>query len=371
MKSIVHIITDLNIGGAERALYTLVTSGLEEKFTSSVISLRSDGHYGPLLREFGIPVTSLNINSFSSLMLALPRLKDEIVNRKPDIIQGWMYHANLFALLGSLFMPKYSKVIWNIRLSLEDIKRRKITTRFVVKLGAIFSKQVCAIIYNSNRSLAQHKSYGYICTNQLMIPNGFDVARWIPDNESTKAIRLKYGINADQKIIGFVGRGDDQKDIPNLCSAFSLVQQAVPGVTMLCIGPNVYDYRPRNIPLYGVIFTGAQKDIEKLMPGFDILCLSSRSEGFPNVLGEAMSCAVPCVTTNVGDASEIVGDTGWVVDPADNFALAAALIAALQMDLTEMKVMGNKARERVIQEYGIHNIVSRYVEFYSKIYGVY
>ena len=101
----------------------------------------------------------------------------------------------------------------------------------------------------------------------------------------------------------------------------------------------------------------------------DILCLSSRAEGFPNVIGEAMACGVPCVTTDVGDAKEIVGDTGWVAPPRDFERLAKSLDDALSCSDEELKYRGDKARERVVKYFSMQTARDKYVSIYQSMIG--
>ena len=96
--------------------------------------------------------------------------------------------------------------------------------------------------------------------------------------------------------------------------------------------------------------------------------LSSRAEGFPNVIGEAMACGVPCVTTDVGDAKEIVGDTGWVVPPRD-FKSSKILDDALSCSDKELKYRGYKARERVEKYFSMEATKDKYVSIYQSMIG--
>jgi glycosyltransferase involved in cell wall biosynthesis len=112
------------------------------------------------------------------------------------------------------------------------------------------------------------------------------------------------------------------------------------------------------------IFTGERSDVHRLMQAMDVFCLSSKSEAFPNVLGEAMACAVPCVSTDVGGCREIIGDTGVLVPPSDSRALALGLLALLEKPVEELRSLGRAARERIQARYSL----SRAVEEYSNVY---
>jgi len=100
------------------------------------------------------------------------------------------------------------------------------------------------------------------------------------------------------------------------------------------------------------------------MLSFDPLCLSSCAEGFPNVIGEAMSCGLPCVTTDVGDASKVVGDTGWVSVPRDSNSLADCLDAALTCTPKELKNRGSLARDRIEKHFSMASVKEKYISLY-------
>ena len=146
LPTITHIITGLERGGAERSLYNLLTNGLEGPFKNRVISLMSEGYYGPLLKKAGIPLTSLNMSRRLINPKALWNLRAELKKNPPDIIQGWMHPGNLAAFLGALIISKKTKLAWNVRLSLEIFKEMKIKSRTTIRFGAWLSKSPERII---------------------------------------------------------------------------------------------------------------------------------------------------------------------------------------------------------------------------------
>jgi glycosyltransferase involved in cell wall biosynthesis len=116
---------------------------------------------------------------------------------------------------------------------------------------------------------------------------------------------------------------------------------------------------------------GRREDIARLLPAFDVVCLTSCGmEGFPNALGEAMSCGVPCVTTDVGDAADLVGSTGRVVPIRDPDAVAAAVVELLSHDPLRLK-LGSLARGRIIEQYSIARFARRYASLYADISRTY
>jgi glycosyltransferase involved in cell wall biosynthesis len=104
------------------------------------------------------------------------------------------------------------------------------------------------------------------------------------------------------------------------------------------------------------------------MSSLDIFCSSSAfGESFPNVLGEAMSCGVTCVTTDVGDSAAILADAGCVVPPKDPAALAAACRTLSDLSVDERQRIGARGRARVLSEFSLATIVARYESLYAEV----
>jgi glycosyltransferase involved in cell wall biosynthesis len=369
MKRVTHIITGLHVGGAERALCNLLTGGLQSYANNQVISLMDEGTYGPLLREAGIEVHCLGMSPGRPDPIGVAKLLRAVRSHTPDILQGWMYHGNFAASLARRFAAPGAALSWNIRTSLDNLDNAKRSTRWLIEMGRRLSRGANAVIYNSHRSRLQHESDGYASAGGIFIPNGFDVEQWRPDPGGKSSLARILGLAADTKIIGFVGRACPAKDLPNLFAAFQEVASTHFGCHLVCVGRQIEETAPPSLDRSRVTFLGQRADIPQIMPGFDLLCLSSSTEGFPNVIGEAMSCGVPCVATDVGDAAIIVGEAGWVV-PARNAAfLAQALREALNLSDAEKVRLAGLARQRIESHYALPAIVGQYAALYRSLSG--
>jgi len=364
VPSVLHIITGLEVGGAERALYTLLTNGLEGPFRNRVISLMGEGHYGPLLHDAGISVTCLHMKQGKPTPMAVKRLLALVRETPTNIIQGWMSHGNLAAAFARRWANRNAALVWNQRLSMETVNERSKFNQRLLCLEAKLSKGPQAIIYNSVRSRRQFAERGYHDARAIHIPNGFDFSRWSPCEEIRQKVRHEFAVSEDSQVIGYVGRGHPQKDIPNLFEAFEKVSRMRSNAVLVAVGRHL---ETQASPPTRVRLLGQRADIPDLMRGFDVFCLSSRAEGFPNVLGEAMASGVPCITTNVGDAADIVGETGWVAPPRDPERLAACLDAALSCSAKDLRDRGNCARERIIKNFSIASVVDRYSSLYHSL----
>ncbi len=371
IMKILHVITGLSTGGAERALYNLLAGGLAQRFDTVVLSLRDEGNIGQRIQELDVPVHVLGMRGGIPMPRTLARLRHLVCKLQPDAIQGWMYHGNLAASLAARLAPGKPALAWNIRHSLYELKAEKCLTRQIIRINRMLSGCTDAVIYNSRLSRTQHEAFGFEVARGQIIPNGFDLEVLKPDPETGLAVRQEMDIPQDALVIGHVARFHPMKDHASFLRAAVQVAQEIPSLRLLIIGREV---SPSHQALAGIVppglldrfvFTGERSDAQRLMQAMDVFCLSSWSEAFPNVLGEAMASGVPCVTTDVGDCADIVADTGAVVSPSDSHALARGLMAMVRKHPEERQALGQAARERVKSYYGLDSVVSRYIELYE------
>ena len=371
---ILHVITGLGKGGAETMLYRLLSHGRDVGMKHRVVSLTSGGYYRDMIIALGVPVLECGLKNLQHAPRSLLRLIALVRRYRPHIIQAWMYHANLFSLLLPILVP-HTRLIWNIRHSLHHLAAEKFMTRLIIRLNRIFSGRCAAIIFNSARSALQHAEYGFQSRGIRVIPNGFDTDTFSPDSRARDRVRHRLAIANSCALIGAVGRYHPLKDYPGLIKAAALLRDLKPvsDWRLLIVGRNVDTSRELTAVIdkfrlsSHVIRLGQQHNIQEHMNACDIFCLSSSSEAFPNVLGEAMACGVPCVSTDVGDAADIIGDTGIVVPPRDPAALSGALQTMLRRSSRERTALGRAARERVQCAYGIETIAERYRILYREL----
>jgi glycosyltransferase involved in cell wall biosynthesis len=370
---LVHVITGLAVGGAETMLRKLLCVTDRERFDPVVVSLIPGGEIGDLLKADGIPVLNAGITGLADLPGGIWRLRALARDLEPRIIQGWMYHGNLAASLMAAFSPGNPGLFWNIRHSVDDLRNEKATTRFVIRLGSRFSGQPRRIIVNSSASVGQHVGLGYRADKCLMIPNGFDTAALRPDPRARLALREELGIDGTAPVVGMVARRHPMKGHEDFLEACAMVAVGNPDARFVLAGRGVTMEDPGLAKsaaapeLAGrVHLLGQRGDAASLMAGLDVLCLSSRfGEGFPNVLGEAMSCGVPCVSTDVGEAAAIIGPVGEVVPARDIAALAAGITKILTMADDERAALGDAARQRIVDRYSLGEVARRYEELYA------
>lgn len=371
---IAHIIVDLDTGGAEMMLYKLVSGSNRQVFSHSIISMIDEGTIGKKIKTLGVPVYCLGMERLLPSPSAVLRLARMVRSIQPDIIQGWMYHGNLLSLIASKMVHQQVPVIWNIRQSLYSLSYEKLLTRMVIRFGALLSGHATRILYNSSTSAGHHGEIGYNAEKSIIIPNGFDIDTFVPSTDARGSVRQELGLDADTLLIGLIGRYHVMKDHGTFLKAASLLNRKHPEVHFLLVGTDV---TPQNERLKSLIHEGGiwgkvhllgeREDIPRLTSALDCAALSSFAEGFPNVVGEAMSSSVPCVVTDVGDAARIVGDTGMVVPPQNPELFAAALEKLVEMGDEKRKVLGYNARQRIIENFSLDSVVRCYEQLYTNL----
>jgi glycosyltransferase involved in cell wall biosynthesis len=370
---ILHCITGLTGDGAQRMLLRLATSMREFGVQSTVVNLGDEQGIDHLFEQEGVPVRALRIQPTpQGAMLGVARLRKTIQEVQPDIIQGWMYHANLLAFSASRATRSSKAVVWNIRRGLDDYAERRLKTRFVIRSNAALSKMVNGIVYCTSVSKAQHEHMGFHSRASVVLENGFDANKFAPRPDASRDFRRKYGIDDEEILIGNIGRYDIAKGHSYLAEAFGRVLARKPSARLVLIGRGVLETNKELVAQLErsgsrgrVIMLGEQDAIENLHQTFDIYCSSSISEGFPNALSEAMACGVPCVTTDTGASQQLVEGVGRVVPPRDSEKLADALIATIEDGVERRRDAGERGRQRILNRYALPSVARRYFEYYS------
>jgi glycosyltransferase involved in cell wall biosynthesis len=279
-----------------------------------------------------------------------------------------MYHADL---LGGIIarLVGIKRVYWGIRNTDPDHAQSKRITRFIARCCALISFIIPEkIICCSQKSASDHQNMGYKKNKFIIIPNGYEINVFKPNTDERLRLRAQWQHDPTTLLFGMVARYDPHKDHNNLFKALAQLRQ-VPHHHCILVGEGI---TPRNTELTDLIkkhgvqdrvsLLGPQNNIPAIMNALDVHVLSSVGEAFPNVLAEAMACGTPCVTTNVGDAALIVGETGWIVPPNDPESLAQALKFAIQCKQNSQKWQCRKlaCRKRITENFGIDRMINKY-----------
>lgn len=356
-------------------LVKLLSSMDRARFDPVVVSLQGHGPVSRMLYELDVEVVPIGLRRAADLPSSLWRLTHLGRRYDPDLIQGWMYHGNIASHLVKGMSGRRPPVIWNIRQSIDSMPDEKRATAFLIRRGARLSRRAAAIIYNSHHSARQHAALGYAADLHVVIPNGFDCSRFVPSDEARRRIRSELGVDDDVPVIGLLARYHPMKDHASFLAAAALLNTARPDARYVLAGRGV-NWENRELSQLvdhlalrdRVFLLGERSDTPVVLAGLDVATLSSsRNEGFPNVIGEAMACGVPCVATDVGDSSWVVGEVGTVVPARNPRALSDAWRGLLEMDARLRRRAGMAARARIEEEFSIKRVAQTYAQLYERV----
>lgn len=351
-------------------LHRLV-SATRPQVDHTVVSLTDEGIFGPQLTATGVRVACLRMRRGVQAPLGAARLAALLRRERPDVVHGWMYHANLVA--GTAAALARTPVVWGIRRT--SVAGTKAVTRWTSALCARLSATIPArIVCCAESARRSHAAVGYRADRMVVISNGFDLARFAPDPEARAHVRRELSVADGAPVVGLLARFHPDKDHWNFLDAAARVATAMPGVVLVMAGHGVV---PENAVLASWIdalglrarvrLLGLRPDVARVLAALDVLASSSRTEGFSQVLGEAMACGVPCAATDCGDSREVVGPTGRVVPPGDAAALAGALLELLALEPHARAALGTEARERVRRNYDLAAVAQRWVSLYAEV----
>lgn len=355
------VIRSLNYGGAERQ-FVLLAKGLHQKGRKVAVAQFYGG--GPLeadLRAAGVTVYNLDKRGRNDIAAFGYRLVRLIRHVRPQAIYSWLETPNIVTAVLRPFYPG-TRVIWALRSSNVDLSQYDWLARLCYWSAGKTSRFADLIISNSRSGMEHAICAGYPAKKMMVIPNGVDTDRFKPDPGAREQIRREWGIGDEELLIGMVARVDPMKDHPNFLRAAADLSQSRDGLRFACVGdgpPERLAELERLAEELGIqnrmIWRPARQDVERVYNAFDVAALSSSyGEGFPNVVGEAMACGVPCAVTDVGDCALVVGDTGFTAPPKDPKALADAMAKCLSSDRAEL---GARARWRIVEEFSLEKMI--------------
>ena len=361
-KKILHIITSLGDGGAEGVLYRLISESTGE-FIHEVVVLSVDKKYEKLLKLKKIKVYNINLSKNKIEITKLFRLYKIIKQKKDYIIQTWLYHADfLGGLLG--YISGNRNIYWNVRTSEISFKSTKIRTLIVILLNAVLSWIIPKkIIICSKNSINVHKAIGYKNKFEL-IHNGFDPKIYLPKKNFK---RKNFNLKNNQIVIGNVARFHKVKNDNYLFSIFEKVKNT-PNLRLVLVGTGMNKNNItlmkmiRNYKLQNkVILLDKRNDVFHIYKLFDIFILTSFSEGFPNVLAEAMMNKNICLSTNVGDSSLILNNKKFII-PKNNVKKSAQILKELilKKNNSKWKKIKEKNKIHIIKNFSLIKMVSKY-----------
>ncbi|WP_137389345.1 glycosyltransferase [Rhodoligotrophos defluvii] len=371
LAKVLHCITDLDIGGAEQMLAQFLALNTPASAQMPVLSLMLPGPLSETIGRLGIAIHSLRIPRGRVQVHRVPELVRIIRSTRPNLIHGWMYHANVAASIGAMLAAPAMPVIWSIHHTLYDPKYEKPLTQRVIRLSAALSRRAAAIVYCSRLAATQHQRIGFENKRSIVIHNGIDCDLFRPDGFAKARLARRLGISAERVIVGSVSRYHPMKSPQDLVLALAELLADGHDVHGVFIGPG-HSEGPvsqvaRELGIHDRITVWeAERSVREIMPGLDVHVISSTwGESFSLATAEAMACGVPAVVTDLGDCAFLVGETGQVAIPGQPGSLAAALAPLIKMSKHERRALGLRARQRVIERFSIAQFLNKYAELYE------
>ena len=370
-RHVLHVISGLSVGGAEMALYRLILQFRDSEYTHTVVALTPGGSMIARFVDSDIRLFVLDVrHSPVAHFVQLYRL---IRSLRPDIVQTWLYHADLLGGLAAR-MAGNRKVIWGIRTTDVDGGCAR-TTSLVRRACAAMSRWVPhTIVCVAEAARHSHARVGYDAGRMIVVGNGFDLAALHASAVERNRLRRRCGFAAGDIVIGTLGRFNLDKDHGNFVEAAGKLAAMDDRVRFLMIGRDL-DAGNQALGLWirkthhsdRFVLLGERDDVAVCLAAMDIFCLSSRTEAFPNVVGEAMAMGLPCVATDVGDVAVLVADTGVIVPKADSDALARGVSGLISRGPAYFRQLGQQARERIHATYDMRCVRERFESIYDSV----
>ena len=356
---IVFLMRTLNQGGAQRQLVALARGLKERHHSVHVIVFYANGFFENELRTSGIDVHVLHRKGRWNVVSLWWQMIQIVRELNPDILHGYLETPNVCAALLRRYIPT-AKVVFGIRASAIDYEQYDFVIRVMNWIEARASHYADLVIANSHAGAADAIRAGFPSDKVMVIFNGIDTEYFAPNAEAGRRIRHQWRIKDDESLIGVVGRLDPKKDHATFLSAAAKLKQ--PNIKFVCIGIGEPGFELRQLAeslklqdrLQWIAPQSAMSDVYNAL---DVMCLSSSfGEGFPNVIGEAMACGVPCVVTNSGDSALVIGDLGEVVAAGDDERMAEAINKSLNQNRQTISI---RLRQRVIENFSLQELITK------------
>lgn len=372
-KDILHITPSLGLGGAETFMYQLIRR--DNEFNHLILCLKGHGYYGVKLEEQGYHVFYLEFGSTFNLFKAYRQLKTIYANHNPAIINGWMYHGAIFGTFLSLFNDSM-KLLWMIRHSNLNQESTKTLTIFIAKICSILSRKFPHfVVYNSMSAKEIHESVGYSKKKSLVIQNAFNKKKFYFSNTERSQIRQEFKITDTELVLLHAARWHPDKDHETFFKALdNLEGQFRNNLKIFLAGSDIDSNNNKLVSLLkkykifeNVFLLGEVENMRRLYNAADVTILTSVTESFPNTLGESMLCATPCISSDVGDVRDLLGDFGWIF-PVKNYLALSDLIYEIGSlkNKKEWKKIKMGCQKKIEHNYSWDVVIKKYADLWSK-----
>lgn len=352
-----HIITNLEkIGGAEGMLLRLIDRySNEDVLVISLMKIDTS-----IIERFpsNIKFVSLGSTSAFSMFWSIFNLSKIVPN--DSYVYCWMYHANVIGALTKILKFGKINLFWGVRHSLDDYQGESVSTKVAIQVGRLLKWIPSRVIFCSQRAQSQHEEFGYARKKtSIYIPNGYVFSQYQNRDFSSSSI-----------VFGTAGRFHDAKDYRTLICAISPLLKQMPEAKLIMCGRDIsesnyslmklvkqYDINKQQISLLGQV-----NDMSQFYNCVDIFILSSKTEGFPNVLAEAASHGCAVFSTDVGDAAVIVNNKSHIIPVSNPTALTKAIEHYISLPGEVRANIAFSTTQHVRSNFSISQIAERFFE---------
>lgn len=356
---ILFLIRSLDAGGAERQLVCLANGLASRGHEVGVAVFYGGGTFESSLRN-DIRFFDLKKSGRWDVFSFCRRLLSCVSGFTPDVFYTYLGTSNLLSSLVKLFHPSLP-CVWGVRASSMDMSKYGWVAQIDDRLQTVLCRVAAKMISNSSAGAIAMQERGVDPDRLAVIPNGIDTDMFLPDRSRGVELRRQWGFSEDELVVGIIARLDVMKDHETFLSAAQFASKAESALRFVVVGDGPSDVRTRLVRLAeklklhdSVVWAGRVDDMPAVYNAINVCCLSSAfGEGFPNVLGEAMSSGVPCVATKVGDSNVVIGDERFVVPPENPEALAQAMLRLVKVIQAGERLA---LRERILDNFSLEQL---------------
>jgi glycosyltransferase involved in cell wall biosynthesis len=360
LKKTIHIIPSLESGGAERMLSKLVTFAPENHI---VLYSQTGSLKAQLVDE------EVKLHQFNNVFQLIDIVSEYHRHNQVKCVVAWLYKACFYSYI--LKFKFYNiKIIFNHRNTLDDINTKGLKRRISLFALKLLNKKADGVIFNSNSGYHSYKSRGIVNLKSQVLNNGFELEKFTPSRKTFEEERRKFGFRGEDIVYIISARYDHVKQIELIIDAFTSFSYLKTNVKLLVCGRGTSILR-EHYSSNKIKFLGEVTDVSLYYKCSNYLILFSKTEGFPNVVGEAMAVGLPCLVSDVGDCRELVEGRGWISNKGTISELKAMLDESYSLTPEEYSKLSSKCSEHIISNYSIESIYQKYELYFEEVVNEY
>ncbi len=339
-----------------------------------ILAVTSGGPLADAYRECALDVHELSMEGLRGVRRNFRKLADAVDRARPDIIQGWMYPGNLAAAFDTVFRRRTVPITWGIRAGAPWRTAVRPGRLGPLLLSTGIASLPRAIVYNSSRSRREHEAIGFPRSRGFVIPNIVDAGRWAAATQVRHATRQRLALAQETPVIGLVARWDKEKGHGLFLSAIELLACRRPEARFILVGAGtdkgnsaLVTATERLSCRSKILLLGPRTDIAEVTAALDVACCCSIAEGSPNSVAEALLAGVPVVSTNVGNAPELIGGFGAIISSRNPSQFADACEQWMDLEPHKRSALAAAHAVRHAKHASAENIARQYLTLYREL----